>query len=82
MCIRDRLKNEATGVYVAPRTRIITEKDRIVRPEQLRVARRMIRDYQAVSYTHLDVYKRQECPCAARTEEWGVRPLRTTVHRK
>ena len=44
--IFDQLRSEATGVYVAPRTRIITHKDRIVRPEQLRVARRMIRDYQ------------------------------------
>ena len=30
-------------MYVAPRTRIITEDDKIVRPEQLRVARRLIR---------------------------------------
>ena len=34
--IFDQLRSEATGVYVAPRTRIITHKDRIVRPEQLR----------------------------------------------
>lgn len=47
--IFDQLRSEATGVYVAPRTRIITHKDRIVRPEQLRVARRMIRDYQAAA---------------------------------
>lgn len=44
--IFDELRNEATGVYVAPRTRIITTHDKIVHPEQLRVARRMIRDYQ------------------------------------
>jgi uridine kinase len=42
--ILDLLKGEYTGVYVAPRTRIITHEDRIVNPEQLRVARRMIRD--------------------------------------
>ena len=44
--IFDALRSEATGVYVAPRTRIITDDDKIVRPEQLRVARRMLRDYQ------------------------------------
>ena len=44
--IFDALRSEATGVYVAPRTRIITNDDKIVRPEQLRVARRMLRDYQ------------------------------------
>ncbi len=44
--IFDRVRDMATGVYVAPRTRIITTHDKIVRPEQLRVARRMIRDYQ------------------------------------
>lgn len=37
--IFDQLRSEATGVYVAPRTRIITHKDRIVRPEQLRQRR-------------------------------------------
>ena len=42
--ILDLLKGEYTGVYVAPRTRIITDEDKIVNPEQLRVARRMIRD--------------------------------------
>ena len=41
--IFDQLRSEATGVYVAPRTRIITHKDRIVRPEQLRVSRRIFR---------------------------------------
>lgn len=42
----DKLSDRATGVYVAPRTRVLTDEDRIVRPEQIRVARRMIRDYQ------------------------------------
>ena len=41
----DPMRSRATGVYVAPRTRIITPDDRIVKPEQVRVARRMIRDY-------------------------------------
>lgn len=43
--IFDEIRARATGVYVAPRTRIITPDDQIVRPEQVRVARRMIRDY-------------------------------------
>ena len=47
----DRVRDAAVGVYVAPRTRIITKHDKIVRPEQLRVARRMIRDFQGRGYT-------------------------------
>lgn len=43
--IFDRICDRATGVYVAPRTRVITHDDRIVKPEQIRVARRLIRDY-------------------------------------
>lgn len=43
--IFDKIRGVANGVYVAPRTRIITNDDKIIRPEQLRVARRMIRDY-------------------------------------
>ena len=41
----DTIRDRAVGVYVAPRTRIITHEDRIVSPEQVRVVRRMIRDY-------------------------------------
>ena len=43
--IFDRLEGRATGVYVAPRTRVITRDDRILKPEQIRVARRLIRDF-------------------------------------
>lgn len=43
--ILDRLGGRATGIYVAPRTRIITNDDRIVKPEQIRVARRLLRDH-------------------------------------
>ena len=42
----DQIRNRATGLYVAPRTRIITPEEHIVSPAQVRVARRMIRDYQ------------------------------------
>ena len=43
--ILDRLDGRATGVYVAPRTRIITDDDRVVKPEHIRVARRLLRDH-------------------------------------
>ncbi len=43
--IFDQLKDISTGVYVAPRTRIVTMEDRVLRPEQVRIARRMLRDY-------------------------------------
>ena len=43
--IFDSIRSRATGLYVAPRTRIITPDDHIVKPEEVRVARRMIRDY-------------------------------------
>ena len=42
--ILDLLENAYTGVYVAPRTRLITMDEKIVHPEKLRVARRMLRD--------------------------------------
>ena len=58
--IFDQLRSEATGVYVAPRTRIITHKDRIVRPEQLRVARRMIRDYLGRGHSLRDTIERAQ----------------------
>ena len=37
----DPIRDRATGIYVAPRTRIITPGARIIHPEQVRVARRM-----------------------------------------
>lgn len=58
--IFDALSSEAIGVYVTPRTRIITKDDRIVRPEQLRVARRMIRDYQNRGHSLRQTIERAE----------------------
>lgn len=58
--IFDRVRDMATGVYVAPRTRIITTHDKIVRPEQLRVARRMLRDYQGRGHSLRDTVARAE----------------------
>ncbi len=56
----DHLSDRATGVYVAPRTRVLTDEDRIVRPEQIRVARRMIRDYQNRGHSLRDTILRAE----------------------
>ncbi|MBR6738710.1 MAG: adenylyl-sulfate kinase [Oscillospiraceae bacterium] len=58
--IFDRVRDMATGLYVAPRTRIITADDKIVRPEQLRVARRMIRDYNNRGHSLRDTVIRAE----------------------
>ena len=58
--IFDEIRSEANGIYVAPRTRIITADDKIVRPEQLRVARRMIRDYNTRGHSLRDTVIRAE----------------------
>lgn len=58
--IFDKIRDAAHGVYVAPRTRIITDDDKIVRPEQLRVARRMIRDYYTRGHSLRDTVQRAE----------------------
>lgn len=58
--IFDQIRSAAHGVYVAPRTRIITNDDKIVRPEQLRVARRMIRDYYNRGHSLRDTVMRAE----------------------
>ena len=58
--IFDELRSMANGVYVAPRTRIITNDDKIVRPEQLRVARRMIRDYNTRGHSLRDTVERAQ----------------------
>ena len=58
--IFDKIREAAHGVYVVPRTRIITNDDKIVRPEQLRVARRMIRDYYNRGHSLRDTVMRAE----------------------
>ena len=58
--IFDKIRDAANGVYVAPRTRIITNDDKIVRPEKLRVARRMIRDYYNRGHSLRDTIMRAE----------------------
>ena len=56
----DPMRSRATGIYVAPRTRIITPDDRIVKPEQVRVARRMIRDYLGRGHSLRDTIERAQ----------------------
>ena len=58
--IFDKIRGAATGVYVAPRTRILTKKDRVVRPEQIRVARRLIRDYNTRGHSLRETVERAE----------------------
>ena len=58
--IFDRIKDGATGVYVSPRTRVLTADDKILRPEQLRVARRMIRDYRRRGNTLRETVERAQ----------------------
>ena len=58
--IFDKIRGAATGIYVAPRTRILTDKDRVVRPEQLRVARRLIRDYNTRGHSLRETVERAE----------------------
>jgi len=58
--ILELLHGSYTGVYVAPRTRIITRDDKIVNPEQLRVARRMIRDLIGRGHSLRDTVERSQ----------------------
>lgn len=58
--IFDKIRGAATGLYVAPRTRIITNDDKIVRPEHLRVARRLIRDYNTRGHSLRETVERAE----------------------
>ena len=56
----DPVKDEAIGVYVTPRTRIVTRDDKIVTPERIRVARRMLRDLNTRGHSLRDTVMRAE----------------------
>ena len=58
--IFDKLRGAANGIYVAPRTRILTDHDTVVRPAQLRTVRRMIRDYQGRGHSLRQTVERAE----------------------
>ena len=67
-----KLSARAVGVYVAPRTRILTADDKVVRPKQLRVARRMIRDYQNRGHSLRETIERAQS--VDRGEEQYIMP--------
>ena len=75
--IFDKLRGIANGVYVAPRTRIITNDDRIVRPEQLRVARRLIRDYNTRGHSLRETVERAESVNAGEVNY--IRPFKSNA---
>ena len=58
--IFDRFKGRAQGIYVAPRTRIVTPQDRVLRPEQIRIVRRMVRDYEGRGRSFKDTVLKAE----------------------
>lgn len=78
--IFDALSSEAIGVYVTPRTRIITKNDRIVRPEQLRVARRMIRDYQNRGHSLRQTIERAASVDAGERKHIKPNKYNATIH--
>ena len=75
--IFDKLRGIANGVYVAPRTRIITNDDKIVRPEQLRVARRLIRDYNTRGHSLRETVERAESVNAGEVNY--IRPFKSNA---
>lgn len=78
--IFDRIRNQATGIYVAPRTRIITSTDHIVRPEQIRVARRMIRDYRGRGHSLRTTIERAQSVDRGETQYIAPNKHNAAVH--
>lgn len=62
---------------MAPRTRILTNKDRVVRPEQLRVARRLIRDYNTRGHSLRETVERAESVNAGEVNY--IRPFKSNA---
>lgn len=58
--IFDRIRDRATGMYIAPRTRIVTREEKVIHPHQIRVVRRMLRDYQNRGFSLRDTIVRAE----------------------
>ena len=63
--LRPRAVSGDHGVTSRPHARIITAHDKIVRPEQLRVARHAIRDYQGRGHSLRQTVERAEAWTAA-----------------
>ena len=76
----DPIRDRATGIYVAPRTRIITSGDRIIHPEQVRVARRMIRNYQGRGNSLRDTILRAESVNAGEQKYIAPNKPNASVH--
>ena len=76
----DPIRDRATGIYVAPRTRIITPGDRIIHPEQVRVARRMIRNYQGRGNSLRDTILRAESVNAGEQKYIAPNTPNASVH--
>ena len=78
--IFDSIRHSATGIYVAPRTRVITDDDRIVKPEQIRVARRLLRDLQGRGHSLQATVERAQS--VDRGEQVYIAPCKAnaTVH--
>ena len=76
----DPIRSRATGIYVAPRTRIITPGDRIIHPEQVRVARRMIRNYQGRGNSLRDTIIRAESVNAGEQKYIAPNKPNASVH--
>ena len=75
--IFEKIRGIANGIYVAPRTRIITYDDKIVRPEQLRVARRLIRDYNTRGHSLRETVER--AASVNRGEENYIKPYKSNA---
>ena len=75
--IFDKLRGAANGIYVAPRTRILTDHDTVVRPAQLRTVRRMIRDYNTRGHSLRQTVERAES--VDRGEENYIKPYKSNA---
>ena len=75
--IFDKLRGAANGIYVAPRTRILTDHDTVVRPAQLRTVRRMIRDYNTRGHSLRQTIERAES--VDRGEENYIKPYKSNA---
>ncbi|MBQ0026072.1 MAG: nucleoside kinase [Lachnospiraceae bacterium] len=78
--IFDELKDRATGLYVAPETRVVTNDDKVLRPEEIRVARRMLRDYIGRGHSLIDTIQMAES--VNEGEKKYIRPYRDNAQLK
>ena len=64
MCIRDRLTTESLAVFIPFKVQDIYHENGIYYGQNVISKNMIIADRRPVSYTHLDVYKRQRQRCA------------------